>query len=124
MQAEWDIAEFEWAKLNKCAEINAACEAAIIGGFVSLALGSPHTYDSNRDDQTNLIGAHLAGVARPYPCTDASGAKVVLQHTASQITQVFNDGVLFKEAHLTKAATLKAQLDAATTVADVQEVMW
>src|SRR5574340_1390039 len=34
------------AKSAKTAAINAACAAAIVGGFTSSALGAPHIYDS------------------------------------------------------------------------------
>ena len=36
------------------ARIDAATRAAIVGGFVSSASGSPHTYDSDENDQKNL----------------------------------------------------------------------
>lgn len=36
------------------AKIDADTRAAIIGGFVSSANGSPHTYDSDDNDQDNL----------------------------------------------------------------------
>lgn len=111
-------------KADKIAEINAACRAEIVGGFVSQALGSPYTYDSQEEDQLNLIGAAGLGVDIPYRCADAAGIKAFRQHTAAQLRQVATDGAMVKLGALQKAANLKAQVAAAVTEADVAAVVW
>jgi len=111
-------------KEKKRAELNAACSALITGGFTSAALGQPYAYDSALEDQMNLIGAKSAGVALPYPCRDANGVKADRNHTAAQLLQVFNDGMVIKVNALAKCRTLKDQVKAATTVAAVQGVKW
>lgn len=112
------------SKTAKNAEINAACEAAIVGGFASSALGSPHTYDSELEDQLNLIGAVGLGTDLPYRCADAVGVKEFRLHTAAQLKQVAADGAAIKLAALEKAATLKAQVQAAADAAAVGAVVW
>ena len=105
-------------------EINIACEAAILVGFVSAALGADHTYDSSERDQLNLVGAGNAGVDLPYTCTDANSVKAEVLHTALQIRQVYLDGLAFKSMQLSKARALKMLIDKATTVAKVKKVVW
>lgn len=108
----------------KTAEINAACTAAIVGGFSSSALGASHTYDSELEDQLNLIGAVGLGIDLPYRCADANGVKEFRLHTAAQLKQVAADGAMVKLAALENAATLKAQVQAAADAASVAAVVW
>lgn len=112
------------AKLVRTAGINNACAAEITGGFVSSALGTPHTYDSEETDQLNLIGAASMGVDIPYKCADASGIKDFRLHTPAQLKQVLADGATVKLTALQKAAVLKAQVAAAGTVDEVEAVGW
>jgi hypothetical protein len=111
-------------RAGKTAEINAACAASIVGGFTSLALGTLHTYDSALEDQLNLIGAVGLDVDLPYRCADAAGVKEFRPHTAAQLKQVAADGAAIKLAALEKAATLKAQVQAAADAAAVEAVAW
>ena len=115
---------FESIKATKAAEINAACTAAIVGGFTSPALDDPHTYDSALEDQLNLIGAVGLGIDLPYRCADAAGVKEFRLHTAVQLKQVAADGALVKLTALEKAAALKAQVQAAVDAAAVEAVVW
>lgn len=112
------------AKYSETAELNAACAASIVGGFTSSALGAQHTYDSALEDQLNLIGAVGLGIDLPYRCADASGVKAFRTHTAAQLKQVAADGAAIKLAALEKAATLKAQVQAAADVTAVNQVVW
>jgi len=117
------------AAADQIAVINAACAAAIVGGFSSTALGTVHTYDSALEDQVNLIGVAGAGVDLAYTCTDAAGVKAAVLHTAVQLGQVYSDGLVYKAAQLSKARALKNQLEAlaastTTTQADIDLVVW
>lgn len=114
----------ETVKASKTAEINAACAAAIVGGFTSSALGAPHSYDSALEDQLNLIGAVGLGIDLTYRCADAAGIKSFRQHTAAQLKQVATDGAAIKLAALEKAATLKAQVQVAVDAASIEAVAW
>lgn len=111
-------------KAAKFAEINAACAAAIVGGFTSSALGTPYTYDSALEDQLNLIGAVGLGIDLPYRCADTAGVKEFRLHTAAQLKQVAADGAVIKLASLEKAATLKAQVQSAADASSVAAVAW
>ena len=111
-------------KPSEIDKINAACEAAIVGGFQSSALGTAYTYDSSRDDELNLVGAANAGIDMPYTCTDANGVKAEVLHTAAQLKQVYMDGIAFKSAQLSKARNLKAYIEAATTQSALDAILW
>lgn len=111
----------------KVIEINGACEATIIGGFWSSALGSAHQYSSQLDDQLNLTGAVVRGVDMPYACRDPLGVKAFRPHTAVALRQVGDDFTLFKLQLLQKANQLKQRLDdalAAHDVAAIEAVTW
>jgi hypothetical protein len=109
---------------KKIEELNAACRAAIIGGFTSSALGAPHRYDSEEVDQLNLIGAVATGGDLVYRCTDALGVKDWRLHTAAQLHQVLADGAARKGALLHQASSLKAQAAEATTYELLQAIVW
>ncbi|WP_312244411.1 DUF4376 domain-containing protein [Stutzerimonas nitrititolerans] len=111
----------------KVRAINQACEAAITAGFTSDALGAPHFYSSQLDDQLNLTGAVLRGLDMPYACRDAQGVKAFRLHTAEQLRQVGDDFTLYKLQLLQHANDLKQQLDAALEAGDLaalEAVTW
>ncbi|MDD1138561.1 hypothetical protein M5G22_13490 [Pseudomonas sp. TNT2022 ID233] len=112
---------------NKVAEINWGCETAITDGFSSSALGSPHLYSSQMDDQLNLTGAVVRGREILYACRDASGVKDYRPHTTEQIFQVGDDFTLFKQQLLLQANTLKQLLSQALAAGDraaLEAVKW
>lgn len=84
------------AKVAKLAEIDAAYEAAMAGGFTSSALGAPHRYASSITAQVKLAGAAisaLAGDAVQYECTEiATGITAPRAHTIVQMKQAMLDG--------------------------------
>ena len=107
--------------------VNDACEKQITGGFWSSALGQPHQYSSQMDDQLNLTGVILLGLDTLYACRDELGAKEFRPHTFAQIRRVGDDFTLFKLQLLQKANVLKQQLDQALAAADLavlEAVTW
>ncbi len=104
---------------NNMQNINHACEAAITAGFQSDALGAPHQYTSQLDDQLNLTGAILRGLDMPYACRDEQGVKEFRLHTAEQLRQVGDDFTLYKLQLLQHANELKKQLNAALDDGDL-----
>jgi hypothetical protein len=120
------------AQATQAAIIKAACQAQIVSGFTSLALGSAHTYPSQMTDQQNLTASVLAsllpnlaaGWTTPFWCQNSSGTWAQVQHTAAQIQQVGLDGKTAVTNAITKSADLQAQIQAATSVAQVQAIVW
>ena len=111
------------------ATINAACATAIVAGFDSAALGDTHHYDCEQHDQISIIGLVAANIDHPYTCIDAATVKASKPHTAAQIRQVFDDGLVHISGNTTTARTLKDQLDTlaedpSTTQDDIDAVVW
>lgn len=127
---EWDLdADQEAAQLaTRLADlhqqqqkaIDKECEASISSGFWSSALGAPHQYSSQLDDQLNLTGAILRALEMPYACRDAQGVKAFRLHTAEQLRQVGDDFTLYKLQLLQHANELKQQLDLALEAGDAE----
>ena len=118
---EQTLEELKQAKLQ---ELDAAAQAVITGGFVSEALGSPHLYSSQLEDQINLLGAVLAGVDLDYVCTDAAGVKAARRHTAAQIRKVYEDGLAHKATHIYRYHQLAAQVQQADSPEALQSISW
>ncbi|HDR9065468.1 hypothetical protein JQC70_22390 [Burkholderia contaminans] len=120
------------AQEAQIAALNAACAGAIAAGFISSALGAAHTYPAQITDQQNLSASVLAslmpnlpsGWTTPFWCADSSGAWSYAMHSAAEIQQVGQDGKAAILAAISKKAALAAQVNAATSVADVQAVVW
>lgn len=119
-------------KANKASDLSIACAAAIMGGFVSDALGAPHGYPSKPTDQTNLMGSVVAsmipgngeGWSTLFWCSDEQGEWSFRDHTAEQIQRVGQDGKSHMVACQTTRSTLLATLEGATSEAEVASVVW
>lgn len=101
----------------------------IENGFQSDALNL-HTslkwYDSEIEDQLNLIGNVEAGDDTVHACRDTQGGpnKVYSLHTNAQLRAVLKDGRDRKLAILQEFAIRKAQCLAATTKAELDSITW
>ncbi|RMP81226.1 hypothetical protein [Pseudomonas syringae] len=115
-----------YATAAKITEINQRCEATIIAGFTSTALGESYVYASLPVDQLNLTSASLRGVDMPYPCLNSEGVKAYRAHTAAQLAQVWDDFERYKTELLLKADTLKKRVEQASSgsVDDVESITW
>jgi hypothetical protein len=109
----------------KIAELNAACNAAILAGFTSDSLGSVNAYDFGYDDQINLGGmlnAITAGIFTDDVIWKASG--VPQTHTIDQFKIVFAHGLNHKNANIGKYWTLKGQVLTAETTEEINAIHW
>lgn len=112
---------------RQSAQVERGCGEAITAGFASHALGAPHRYSSELDDQLNLTGAILRGLDMPYACRDEQGVKAFRLHTAAQLRQVGDDFTLYKLQLLQHANELKQQLDLALEAGDAEamaQIRW
>lgn len=120
------------AQAQQTSALSSACQSAIYAGFSSSALGASHTYPAKDTDQQNLTASVLASLlpalpsnwTTPFWCEDANGSWAYVNHTASQIQQVGQDGKTAILAALSKNQTLAGQVMAATTIAQVQAITW
>lgn len=128
------VPSLEVVRAEAINRIDAACAAAIVSGFGCDALvsGTAYTYPSKITDQSNLSASVLASVLPGIPegwttdfwCADPAGVWALRPHNAAQIQRVgmaVQEGIL---ALIQKKAELEAQIDAATTMAAVQAVVW
>ena len=116
------------AKQTKRAGLEASCETEIIGGFSSSALGTEHWYKSELTDQLNIVGV-VAGGADGYFKAGVKDAQGIITwdwvlHTAQQLKAVLGDGAMVKITLLQKLTVLKAQIDLATTQAQIESATW
>jgi hypothetical protein len=122
----------ESSKTSKSSEILAACQAQILAGFSSSALGTPHQYPAKPTDQQNLASSVLASVMpnlpstwlTPFWCEDSNGNWSWSAHTAAQIQQVGMDGKAAILACMSKNQQLQDQIAAATDVPSVEAISW
>jgi len=116
------------AKDAKRAELRAAAQSAIIGGVQSSVLGSVHTYPTSETDQQNLTGlilrAQLDNMGGFFWCADGNGVWARRLHTTEQLIQLGREVASHVEAQQAKYESLLQQVEAATTVADVEAVIW
>jgi hypothetical protein len=114
------------AKQAKIAELRLALTNAI-ATFQSSALGTPHTYLADEKSMT-LLAAEYAYVkspeydGQPTPWYTVEQGRV--PHTGAQIAQVFVDGRANVKAQYAHYDDLKAQVNAATTVDQVNAIKW
>ena len=124
-QADLDAKDLLDYKTAKIEELSAACAVEIINGFESDALGTTHWYDSQPEDQMNLVGSVAAGDTMQYACRETQGgAKVYKSHTHAQLQGVLQDGRDIKLAKLQAFNTKRATVLACTTEACVDAVTW
>lgn len=122
------------AKAAQSQLVSASCQAAIMAGFSSAALGTAHTYPAKPTDQANLAANVLSSLLPSLPSTWTTQQICATQavppvwgyvaHTAAQIQQVGSDGKAAILAFLIKNASLQGQIQSASTVAAVQAVVW
>jgi len=132
LQQAWDSVLVQQARIVQIALIAAASTAAQTTGFSSSALGSEYTYPSGIQDQANLNAVATSSTFPIQPsgatflfwCTSASGVSGFVAHTAAQIQKVGMDGLAAIMAQKSKQWALTQQIQAATTVAEVQAIVW
>lgn len=119
---------------DQIALINASCEAAIVAGFESAALGQTYLYPCKLTDQANLQAS--VSVARevadtvpewraPFWCQDpVTGQWSYQLHTAEQIRQVGMDGYTATLSKLQRKGLLEAQIQQAATIQAVKAITW
>ena len=111
------------AQAVQIASLSASCQAYLLAGFTSSALGSVHAYPSKLTDQQNQASVAASGAGGSLWCETGSVWGFVA-HTDEQATQVVADWKTYLNAAQAKLQTLAASVNAATTVAAVQAISW
>jgi len=118
------VEDLERVKEQKVSELSAACEAQIIAGFESSVLGTPHRYQSDRDDQLNLVGMAATGADCFVKCSADGGIWEYKSHTSANMQQLLNEASSLKHGLLEKFLALKNTVLQAATGDEVSAVVW
>jgi hypothetical protein len=108
-------------KSTKNASLSGSCASAITGGFSSSATGTLYTYASDLTQQQNLMQCTVAG--GDLAC-EAGGVWSLVTHTAAQAQAALADFITARDGARTKLYSLQAQVNACTTVAQVNAINW
>lgn len=129
-----DAALLAAAQTAQISVIETVYQAQIDNGFTSSALGESYLYPGTAVDQQNLTAVVTASMIPTLPpdwttlfwCAAAANPSAwnYLPHTASQIHQVGLDALAYIMAAKMRRAQRNGQIQAATTIADVQAVIW
>ena len=125
--AEWsanDPSSIDNLKAQKREQIESGYALAMMSGFTSSALGSPHWYASDGIAMSLLIGAVAAGTDRTYECTDGNRVRALRPHTAAQLKHVLNDGAALAVQYKQRKSDKTRQINAAATVDEVNSIVW
>lgn len=131
---EAEIAQLllESAKKAKLDELYSTCGEVIVSGFMSSALGEPHLYPTKQTDQLNLTALVTLSMYPETPsewqelfwCKDTNGVWDMRYHNGEQIRQVGADVSIGIKMSIKYKADLEAVVHAATTVEEVNAVIW
>ncbi len=108
------------------AKINAICKEKIIKGFNSEILGSPHAYDLNLEDQTNLQALVISGIDSLFRCAEVSndgvvGNKTYKKHTKAQILKLSKEALSFKQKLIIFYGREKERLSAINSLEELEK---
>ncbi|EMO78545.1 hypothetical protein LEP1GSC126_0041 [Leptospira kirschneri str. 200801774] len=117
------ILDFVRIQSEGISRVNSLASWWICDGFSSHALGERHYYNSDRDDQLNLLGLAALGTGELLKCAlDPVTKKEYVLHTPEQLKKVLTDGADRKKFLLRKAAELKSQILNATTIEELNAI--
>lgn len=118
-------------KADRIRAITSDCEAAIVAGFASDALGAEFFYPCKLTDQANLMASVNASREAvdpdwraPFWCMDAAGEWSYQLHSGEQIRKVGMDGYATTLAKLQRKAVREAAIMAADSPEAVAAVVW
>jgi hypothetical protein len=112
-------------KVEKIAWLNNQCEAEILAGFTSATTG--HVYSFNTYDQINFTQQYslLIGDSSITSVDWKTEDAGVITHTRDQFISVASvEAVQHKRNLIGKYWTLKVQVEATTTKAEIDAIVW
>ncbi len=120
------------AKSHQLAALRAACAMAIVQGFTSDALGTPHAYPYKQADQANLLRAITSSLvpglsedwSAPIWCVSPAGEWVHQPHDAHAVQAVGAAADAYVLACQTRLASLTQEVGAATSIESVHAIAW
>lgn len=111
------------AQVAQIAALSADCSSSIMAGFSSGALGATHNYPSTLQDQTNQATVAASSSGGLLWC-ESGTTWALTAHTQAQAQQVVADFATYLNQCQAELVTITAQVNAATTVAAAQAIVW
>lgn len=101
--------------------LSEACEEEIIKGFTA---SNGHVYRTNRDDQVNMIGQKdiLDDTDSAEPIKWRTEDAGWIDHTKDEWLQIYKEAFDFRKSTLLKYASLKDQVNNATTHDEIVKI--
>jgi hypothetical protein len=117
----------EQAKADKINELDAACNAEILGGFYSSVKNGKRLYGFSYEDQINMealknnvsLGFLKEGTLEYY----AKGGQCETWRN-SDFIQLYNEAMLFKTGRIKLCKELKEQAEEAKNMAALEQIKW
>jgi hypothetical protein len=111
---------------QKIAQLKSACQQTILAGFTSSCLGAAHQYDFDYQAQMNLTAQYTmlmndSTITSVMWKTKDAGP---LSHTRAQFIQLCKDADNWKWTNVQRYWNLVAQVQAATTEAQINAITW
>ena len=112
----------DYHKEIKTKQLSDICEQTILEGFIAT---NGHTYRTNRDDQTNMIGQKDYLIDNPSIDTVKWKTENVgyIDHTRDEWLTVYFEGFFHKQTQLFKYDELKSSVVAAKTHEEIVHVV-
>lgn len=112
------------AKQEKCKQLNDKCDELLLS-FESDALGEVYVYDSELEDQLNLLGIVSANIDSYFRCRKKDESiKANLPHSKEQLKQVYADGLAYKSQMIYRCGELKAKVQKALSLDEIASIVW
>lgn len=124
--AQLDAAWLEVLKKAKKADINVACNNAILAGFPSYVLGTIHSYPADEEAQRNWntsMNRFLSDSTRTSDTFKTFDAGY-LSHTKAQFFEVFANGHDFGRAMISRYYNILSTITNAQNEADLDPIVW
>ena len=102
--------------------ISNSCQAAILSGFKSNALGSTYSYPSNVTDQININNAVVSGGS--LWCMNDQSEWSFMQHSPEQASVVQKNMITHIQSKQNRYNDLVNTINTLTSKEDIQKVEW
>jgi len=121
-----NVAILSKRKIEKITAFSDNARNEIVNGFLSSALGTSFYYDSQPEDQLNLVGVVASFQESLYPCRSngPTSPKEYRLHTHAQLLQILYEGKNIKLVILEKFNNKKALVISVTTIEELDTVVW
>jgi len=123
--AAYQTPSLEQIKQQKILELNTACNQTILGGFPSSCTGVEYQYKFDMEYQGNFAQQGVMLSLDPTIETVMWPTSVgVIPHTREQFIQLCKDAQGWKATNVYRYFGMKAQVEACTEIADVEQFAW